>query len=169
MAGGGQSGTPRGFSLANAPYIGNPSLPAGFPTTGMPGLAGPTGVWNGNMLMSGDAGMHQPGVMRRGPNRHNNRSGPYDRRRGYNGGPTGRLSPVRMPNMYGPGGRFPQLASPFLLVIRLPTWFLPTTPSLMRWVLAVVRKPCLHVKRSKAAASRVMRTWMPLVALAVES
>ncbi|KAJ5801860.1 Arsenite resistance protein [Penicillium pulvis] len=107
MAGGAQSGTPRGFSLANAPYIGNPALPGGFPTAGMPGLAGPTGVWNGNMLMSGDAGMHQPGVMRRGPNRHNSRSGPYDRRRGYNGGPTGRLSPVRMSNMYGPGGRLP--------------------------------------------------------------
>ncbi|KAJ5630219.1 uncharacterized protein N7484_010319 [Penicillium longicatenatum] len=108
MAGGGQSGTPRGFSLANVPYIGNPGgLPAGFPTNGMPGLVGPTGTWNGNMLMSGDAGMHQPGVMRRGPNRHNNRSGPYDRRRGYNSGPTGRLSPVRMPSMYGSGGRLP--------------------------------------------------------------
>lgn len=107
-SGGGQGGTPRGFSLANAPYMGNSaSIPGGFPSAGMPGLMGPGGVWNGNMIMPGDgAGLHQPGAMRRGQNRHHNRSGPYDRRR-HNGG-NGRLSPVRMSNMYGPGGsRFP--------------------------------------------------------------
>ena len=103
---GGQSGTPRGFSLANMPYLGSPgSIPGGFPAAGMPGLVGPAGTWNGNMLASGEgAGLHQPGVVRRGQNRHNNRSGPYDRRR-YNG--NGRLSPVRMSNMYGAGGRLP--------------------------------------------------------------
>ncbi|KAJ5618306.1 hypothetical protein N7528_006949 [Penicillium herquei] len=108
-AGGNQSGTPRGFSLANVPYVPNPgSLPGGFPAGGMPGLMGPGGTWNGNIMMGGDGtNLHQPGVMRRGQNRHNNRSGPYDRRR-YNNGGAGRLSPVRMTNMYGSGGgRFP--------------------------------------------------------------
>ncbi|KAJ5937505.1 hypothetical protein N7454_003847 [Penicillium verhagenii] len=105
--GGGQSGTPRGFTLANnVPYLGNPgAFPAGFPSAGMPGLV-PPGAWNGNIIMSGDTGMHQPGVMRRGNNRHSNRSGPYDRRRGYNGG-NGRLSPTRMGGIYGAGGRLP--------------------------------------------------------------
>ncbi|KAJ5081252.1 hypothetical protein N7456_013490 [Penicillium angulare] len=109
-SGTGQSGTPRGFSLTNAPYAGNPgAIPSGFPTAGMPGFMGPGGAWNGNMLMGADgAGLHQPSVMRRGQNRHNNRSGPYDRRR-YNGN-NGRLSPVRMPNMYGAGARLPPAA-----------------------------------------------------------
>lgn len=55
------------------------------------------------MPVPGDGtGLHQPGVMRRPHNR--NRAGPYDRR-GPNG--NGRLSPVRMANFYGGGGRGP--------------------------------------------------------------
>lgn len=105
-SGQGQGGTPRGFSLANMPYLGNPgAIPSGFPATGMPGLVGVPGAWGGNALGSADgSGLHQPGAMRRGPHRQNNRSGPYDRRR-FNG--SGRLSPVRMSNMYSVGGRPP--------------------------------------------------------------
>ena len=105
-SGGGHGGTPRGFSLSSMPYLGNPgAMTGGFPAGAMAGLMGPTGGWNGGMMAPGDgAGLHQPGVMRRGQNRQNNRSGPYDRRR-HNG--NGRLSPVRMSNMYGSSGRLP--------------------------------------------------------------
>ncbi|KAJ5091155.1 hypothetical protein NUU61_006025 [Penicillium alfredii] len=105
-----QSGTPRGFSLANMPYLGNPGgMPAGFPPAGMPpfmAAGSHVGAWGGNMAVLGDgSGLHQPGAMRRGPNRQNNRPGPYDRRRFNN---NGRLSPVRgMPPMYGAGARPP--------------------------------------------------------------
>ncbi|KAJ5591969.1 uncharacterized protein N7459_002338 [Penicillium hispanicum] len=106
-SGGGHGGTPRGFSLSSMPYLGNPgAIPGGFPPSGMAGLVGAAGAWNGGMLVSGDGtGLHQPGVMRRGQNRNNaNRSGPYDRRR-HNG--SGRLSPVRVSGMYGASGRLP--------------------------------------------------------------
>lgn len=84
----------------NMPQFGNPgSIPGGFPPNGLPGFIGPDG-WNPNAAVANEvSGIHHPGVMRRGQNRHNNRSGPYDRRRN-NGG---RLSPVRM----APYGRLP--------------------------------------------------------------
>ncbi|KAJ5118027.1 hypothetical protein N7526_011050 [Penicillium atrosanguineum] len=101
IAGGqGQGGTPRGFSLSNMPSY--PGAMPGFPGPGMPGLPGAPGPWGSNGM--GDGRLHQPGAMRRGGHRHNNRSGPYDRHR-FNGG--GRLSPVRGANMYGAGGRLP--------------------------------------------------------------
>ena len=103
---GGQNptGTPRGFSLANMPYMGAgfQGVPGSMPMMGMG-----QGNWGGNGMMGGD--LHQPGVMRRG-GRFNNRSGgPYDRRGRYNhqGGGGGRLSPVRGTGMYGAGGRVP--------------------------------------------------------------
>lgn len=102
-----QSGTPRGFSLANMPpYMGNGPLQGGLqgiPPAGMPG------AWGGNVLFPGDPpGLHQPGVMRNRGGRHNNRSGPYDRRGNRHASRSGRLSPVRgMPDMFGPGGRLP--------------------------------------------------------------
>lgn len=100
---GGQAGTPRGFSIANMPHFGNPGAVLGaYPGSGMP-LVGAPGPWSTNMPVPGDGtGLHQPGVMRRPHNR--NRAGPYDRR-GPNG--NGRLSPVRMANFYGGGGRGP--------------------------------------------------------------
>lgn len=105
-AGQGQPGTPRGFSLANMPYMGSPgAMPSGFTPGGMPGLMGSPGVWTPNGLVPGvGAGLHQPGPMRRGQNRNHIRTGPYDRRR-FNG--SGRLSPVRMPGTYGAGSRLP--------------------------------------------------------------
>lgn len=105
-AGQGQPGTPRGFSLANMPYLGSPgAMPSGFTPGGIPGLLGAPGTWTGNGLVPGNgAGLHHPGAMRRGQNRHHNRPGPYDRRR-FNG--SGRLSPVGMSGMYGAGGRLP--------------------------------------------------------------
>ncbi|KAJ6134644.1 hypothetical protein N7523_000966 [Penicillium sp. IBT 18751x] len=100
IAGGqGQGGTPRGFSLSNMPSY--PGGMPGFPGPGMPGLPGAPGPWGNNGM--GDGRLHQPGAMRRGGHRHNNRSGPYDRQR-FNS--SGRLSPVRGGNMYG-GGRLP--------------------------------------------------------------
>lgn len=120
------AGTPRGFSLANMPYMGNGPVPAGFQGMapgGMPmmGGMGQTGAWGGgNGMMAGDhPGLHQPGAMRRG-GRYNNRPGPYDRRGGRynNNANNGRLSPVRgMPQMYGggAGGRVPGNAgAPFV-------------------------------------------------------
>ncbi|KAJ5698733.1 hypothetical protein N7462_000738 [Penicillium macrosclerotiorum] len=107
MSGGqGHGGTPRGFSLSNMPpYLANGAIPGGFPGAGMPGMMGAGGAWGGNGMATGDGtGLHQPGAMRRGQNRHNHRAGPYDRRR-FNG--SGRLSPVRMGGLYGPGGRLP--------------------------------------------------------------
>ena len=62
----------------------------------------------GNGVVAGD-GLHHPGAMRRGNTRHNPRPGPYDRRR-PNG--NGRLSPVRMSNTYGAGGRYPPSGHP---------------------------------------------------------
>lgn len=63
------------------------------------------------MVSADGPGLHQPGVMRRGGGRYNNRSGPYDRRGNRHGAPgtgSGRLSPVRgMSSMYGSGGRLP--------------------------------------------------------------
>jgi hypothetical protein len=97
-SGQGQGGTPRGFSLSNMSSF--PGAIPGFSGPGMPHLPGAPGHWGGNGMGDGH-GLHQPGAMRRGGNRHNNnRSGPYDRRR-FNG--SGRLSPVRMGNMFGPG------------------------------------------------------------------
>jgi hypothetical protein len=106
-----QTGTPRGFSLAAMPaaYFGNnPNIPPGFqgPPGGLPGF---TAAWAGNGMTGDPAGLHQPGVMRRGGGRFNNRSGPYDRRGNRHGGQgAGRLSPARgMFNMHGSGGRLP--------------------------------------------------------------
>lgn len=108
----GQTGTPRGFSLSNVQYFhghsGNmPGNFQGIPAAGLTGFMGMNhaGSWNGNGVVSGgSSGLHQPGVMRRGGGRHNNRAGPYDRRgsRYGQGGGGGRLSPIRgMSNMYG--------------------------------------------------------------------
>ncbi|KAJ5218039.1 uncharacterized protein N7498_000138 [Penicillium cinerascens] len=102
-SGQGQGGTPRGFSLSNMPPYAN-AIPGGIPGPGMHGFPGASGPWGGNAMGSDGHRLHQPGAMRRGGNRHNNRSGPYDRSR-FNGG--GRLSPVRMGNMYSAGGRLP--------------------------------------------------------------
>lgn len=100
------SGTPRGFSLANMPYMaGSPAL-HGFGGAGFPGFAQQARAWGGNAMVPGDpSGLHQPGVMRKGGGRYNNRTGPYDRRGNRHGSRSGRLSPVRgMPSMYGLGG-----------------------------------------------------------------
>lgn len=104
-----QSGTPRGFSLSNMPYMANSALQGGLQNFGGAGMAGfvGQGAWGGNALGGDPAGLHQPGVMRKGGGRNNNRSGPYDRR-GNRGSRSGRLSPVRgMSNMFGAGGRVP--------------------------------------------------------------
>ncbi|KAJ5900041.1 hypothetical protein N7495_004785 [Penicillium taxi] len=94
----GAHSTPRGFSLQGMPYPG--VIPGGFQPGGMAGLVG-SGTWNGNMMMPNDgANLHHPGAMRRGQHRHNNRTGPYDRRRNNTGG---RMSPGR----YG-ASRLPQ-------------------------------------------------------------
>lgn len=102
MAHGAANGTPRGFRL-HMPAFGNSGpIPGGFPPNGMSGFVGPPDGWNPSVAVGGDIhGLHHPGVMRRGQNRHNNRPGPYDRRRNNNNG--GRLSPVRM----APYGRLP--------------------------------------------------------------
>jgi hypothetical protein len=119
-----QSGTPRGFNLANPLYFNaNGAMAAGgfqgVPAANFPGFMGVNQAsWAGNGLVPGDAsGLHQPGVMRRGGGRYNNRSGPYDRRGNRSGAgganaANGRLSPVRsMPGMFGAGGRFPANAA----------------------------------------------------------
>ena len=100
-----QSGTPRGFSLSNMPYMAGNALQGGLPggIPGFPGVNQQARAW-GNAMVNDPSGLHQPGVMRKG-SRYNNRSGPYDRRGNRQGNRTGRLSPVRgMPNMYGMGG-----------------------------------------------------------------
>lgn len=94
------------------PYMAGNALQGGVQGFGGAGLPGFPGVnqqgraWGGNAMVPGDpAGLHQPGVMRKGGGRYNNRSGPYDRRGNRHGSRSGRLSPVRgMPNMYGFGG-----------------------------------------------------------------
>ncbi|KAH1497470.1 hypothetical protein LV164_001714 [Aspergillus fumigatus] len=110
-----QTGTPRGFSLANLPpYLANNvNIPGG--THGLPGAAGIPGfmnvnnqAWNANGLVTGEhaANLHHPGVIRRGGGRYNNRSGPYDRRSNRQGASVGHLSPARgMSSMYGAGAR----------------------------------------------------------------
>lgn len=88
-------------------YTYNPDVPGGFAVRnmGMPMMS--RGAWGNGVVSEG--GLHQPGAMRRGGgNRYNNRTGPYDRRR-PNG--NGRLSPVRMSNMYG-GARYPPAGHP---------------------------------------------------------
>lgn len=108
------AGTPRGFNFSNMPFGFGPggSMPGGGPFQGMPSGAGLPGFvnagnWAGGMAVAngGAAGLHNPGVIRRG-GRNYNRSGPYDRRNGRFGGPGGpasgnggRLSPVR--GMFG--------------------------------------------------------------------
>ncbi|PYH38195.1 hypothetical protein ABZX51_007995 [Aspergillus tubingensis] len=122
-SGQGQTGTPRGFSLASMPpYLaGSGNVPPSFqsvPGSGVPGFMGVNNPsWSGNGMVSADGpGLHQPGVMRRGGGRYNNRSGPYDRRGNRHGAPgtgSGRLSPVRgMSSMYGSGGRLPASSGP---------------------------------------------------------
>ena len=104
------TGTPRGFNLANMqfnfPGGGNGAVPmqgGGMPPANFPGFAN---GWNGaggppgGMGMppnaaggaADQAGLHNPGVIRRGGGRHGNRSGPYDRRGGRGGG-MGRMPP----------------------------------------------------------------------------
>ncbi|CAI7598825.1 unnamed protein product [Penicillium pancosmium] len=92
-------------------YTYNPDVPGGFAVrgTGMPMMSRNGGPWGNGMVSSDGPGLHHPGAMRRGGNiRHNPRPGPYDRRR-PNG--NGRLSPVRMSNMYG-AGRYPPSGHP---------------------------------------------------------
>ncbi|RAH49649.1 putative arsenite resistance protein Ars2 [Aspergillus brunneoviolaceus CBS 621.78] len=114
----GQAGTPRGFSLASMPahFAGSSGVPPGFqglPGSGLPGFMGVNNSsWSGNGIVPGDGhGLHQPGVVRRGGGRYNNRTGPYDRRgnrHGAQAGGIGRLSPIRgMSSIYGAGGRLP--------------------------------------------------------------
>ncbi|KAL2866479.1 putative arsenite resistance protein Ars2 [Aspergillus lucknowensis] len=110
------AGTPRGFSLAAMPaYLGNnPNIPPGFGGVPGAGLSGFMGLgnqtWAGNGMAAGEhPGLHQPGVMRRGGGRFNNRSGPYDRRGNRQG--VGHLSPGRgMLGVHGSGGRLPAAA-----------------------------------------------------------
>ncbi|KAL4806357.1 hypothetical protein BDV18DRAFT_139314 [Aspergillus unguis] len=114
------TGTPRGFSLASMPPYMSAGVPPGFqgmPGAGLPGMMRLNNQsWAANGMAGGDhADLHQPGVMRRGGNRFNNRSGPYDRR-GNRHGPQGmgRLSPARgMLNM-GSGGRLPPGGTPYI-------------------------------------------------------
>lgn len=87
------SGTPRGFNLQNMMGFGqngmsgmaSMNIQGAQPFMGMPG-GGYAGMQNGAEM----GGMHNPGAMRKGGNRFQNRSGPYDRRnnnpRGYLGG-----------------------------------------------------------------------------------
>lgn len=118
-----QSGTPRGFNLSSIPYFsGNGPVPGNFPPGQFPGFIGlsQSSPWGSNGMMPGDAsgsGLHQPGAIRRGGGRYNNRSGPYDRRGNRNNtGNNGRLSPIRgMPSgMFAPGGRLPGNAPPYI-------------------------------------------------------
>ncbi|KAL5338872.1 hypothetical protein BJX70DRAFT_365372 [Aspergillus crustosus] len=104
-----QTGTPRGFSLSSmVPFANGPNVPPGFGLSvpGFGGLANQS--WAANGLPGGDhAGLHQPGVMRRGGGRFNNRSGPYDRRGNRHGQQgAGRMSPGRSLG----SGRFPPTA-----------------------------------------------------------
>lgn len=103
------AGTPRGFNLANMPFVaGNNSVQNGFnlPAYFNPALSG--GNWDPSFNQDD---RHQAGPMRRGGGRYNNRSGPYDRnqrdgRNGrYNGG-NGRLTPPPRGGRVGGGGRF---------------------------------------------------------------
>lgn len=57
---------------------------------------------DGNPMMGGM--MHNPGVMRRGGNRHNNRTGPYDRRGQQGFGRNGMSGAGGMGLGGGPGG-----------------------------------------------------------------
>jgi hypothetical protein len=102
------TGTPRGFNLAN--------MSMGMSGNGMSAMnAG--GMFNPAMGGSWDAaaGMHDAGAMRRGGQRFNNRTGPYDRqnrdRRNPPSGASGRLTPPRggRPGVqrYGDGGPGP--------------------------------------------------------------
>ncbi|KAJ5222963.1 uncharacterized protein N7469_009203 [Penicillium citrinum] len=102
----GPGGPSHGHGLPMA-YTYNPDVP-GFAFRGMPPMMSRNGASWGNGVVAGD-GLHHPGAMRRGNTRHNTRPGPYDRRR-PNG--NGRLSPVRMSNMYGAGGRYPPSGHP---------------------------------------------------------
>ncbi|KAL4885254.1 hypothetical protein BJY04DRAFT_205447 [Aspergillus karnatakaensis] len=106
-----QTGTPRGFSLASMPpYLANgPNVPPGFQGVPVPGFMGlGNQPWGANGMAGDHSGLHQPGVMRRGGGRFNNRSGPYDRRGNrHNPQGAGRMSPGRMANIHGSGGRLP--------------------------------------------------------------
>lgn len=102
------TGTPRGFNLAN--------MSMGMGGNGMNAMnAG--GMFNPAMGGNWDtaAGMHDGGAMRRGGQRFNSRTGPYDRqnrdRRNPPSGASGRLTPPRggRPGVqrYGDGGPGP--------------------------------------------------------------
>ena len=121
------TGTPRGFNLANMPQM-NGMPPGGFipqqmngftpfPTFGNHPVQIPGGWQPGmqpqpmmmmedpSMQMQMGMGMHQAGPMRRGGGRFNNqRNGPYARPPRY-GNAGGRLSPVRGGGMMGMNGR----------------------------------------------------------------
>lgn len=111
------TGTPRGFNLANMQFFGNgvgtsfQGMPGGPP--GFNGFMNGAGNWTPGMPGAGDpAGLHNPGVIRRG--RQSNRPGPYDRRPGrYGSGgmSSGRLSPR---GMFGAGGRMPPGPPPYV-------------------------------------------------------
>lgn len=85
------AGTPRGFNLQNMISFGQNGMGgmgfhAGAPSF-MAGMGGPVQMANGVMQPGMDmSGMHNPGVVRKGPNRFNQRSGPYDRRGGGRSG-----------------------------------------------------------------------------------
>lgn len=90
------AGTPRGFNLQNMMSFGQNGMNGmGFQSGGPPFMAGMGAagyLGNGAMPPAVDlSGMHNPGVMRKGGNRFNQRSGPYDRR-GGGGGASGRNS-----------------------------------------------------------------------------
>lgn len=104
-------GTQRSFNLSNVPYLGgNNAVPLnGVPMGGFPGFMGVSqgNTWHANGLTTGGtSGLHQPGVMRRGGGRYNNRSGPYDRRGGGRYG-NSRITPGRGGSSNSYGGRLP--------------------------------------------------------------
>lgn len=99
------AGTPRGFNLQNMMSFGQNGMSSmGFQSGGPPFMAGMGGagyLGNGAMQPAMDmAGMHNPGVMRKGGTRFNQRSGPYDRR----GGGAGRNSYIGGGGGGGGGG-----------------------------------------------------------------
>ena len=83
-----QAGTPRHFNLNNMNF--NLNMMSGANPMGIQGFQPPFMAGNANQAsfmsnamqagMNGGMSGHNPGAIRRGGNRFNNRSGPYDRR-----------------------------------------------------------------------------------------
>jgi uncharacterized C2H2 Zn-finger protein len=92
------AGTPRGFNLQNMMSFGQNGMNGmaafqggggvGPPFMSAAGMGPPGYMGSAAMQLGIDnmSGMHNPGVMRKGGNRFNQRSGPYDRRGGGGGG-----------------------------------------------------------------------------------